>query len=178
MTLQNPVMVDSNWQQMFCALGFNAGTVQKTGFVLPKYGVLDLRSFAVYVTVAESGGTIAVGFQNATESGDEDGIIAGLSLTSTGWIFPTMTLAQGTNAHYLSATTYGVLAIPTAQRGANTAEQNAVVLWDPWALVGNGTIKTMTYTVTSATTTFKGVLTFRWKQLPDPSQSAMQWPLV
>jgi hypothetical protein len=178
MTLQNPVKVDSNWQQMFYNLTYNAGTVQTVGFTLPKYGVLDLRSFGVFVTVAESGGTIDVGFKNAVESGDEDGIIDGISLTSTGWVFPTITLTQGTNAHYISATTYGLDVIPAAQKGANTAEQNAVITWDPWAFVGNGTIKTMTYTVTSATTTFKGVLTFRWRQLPDPSQSAMQWPLI
>ena len=29
MTVQNPSMVDSNWQQMFYNLSFNAGTVAK-----------------------------------------------------------------------------------------------------------------------------------------------------
>jgi hypothetical protein len=171
-------MVDSNWQQMFYNLKFNAGTVTKLGFVLPKYGVLDLRSFGVYVNVVESGGTLAVGFINAVESGDEDGILVGVSLTNLGWVFPTITFTQGTNAQYVSATTYGVSVIPTAEKGGNVSGTNGLIKWDPWAFVGDGTIKTMTYTLTSATTTFKGVLTFRWRQLPDPAViEASQWPM-
>ena len=178
MTVQNPSMVDSNWQQMFYNVGFNAGTVTKLGFILPKYGVIDVRSLAVYVNVVESGGTLALGFINAGESGDEDGLLAGVSLTSLGWVYPTVTITAGTNQTYISATTYGILSLPSAQKGGNAAATAACPLWLPYAVVGDGTIKTMTYTLTSATTTFKGVVTFRWKQMPDPAViEAFQWPM-
>ena len=178
MTLNNPSMVDSTWQQMFYNLKFIAGgTVQTVGFILPKYGVIDVRSLAVFTQVADSGVTCDVGFKNATESGDEDGLLDGLDVAATGWHFPTCVLTQGTNALFVSASTYGILSLPTAEKGANTSGHGAVPLWLPFAVIGDGTIKTMTYTL-SASDTFEGILTFRWKQLPDPAQSTFQWPIV
>lgn len=178
MTRNNASMVDSNWQQSFYNLAFIAGgTVQNVGFILPKYGVIDVRSLAVFTQVADVGVTCDVGFKNAVESGDEDGLIDGLDVAALGWHFPTAVITAGTNQTYISASTYGILSLPTAERGGNVAATAAVPLWLPYAVIGDGTIKTMTYTL-SASDTFKGVLTFRWKQMPDPAQSVYQWPLT
>ena len=174
MTRQHTGMVIGDWQWAYLHLVSSSAVETSTGFVLRKYGEIDFRSMAVFVKTAHSGKTLDVGLLSSETGGDANGFIAGLSLATTGWIWPTATLSQGTNAHYISAYTWGVLFLPAACLGANTAEKNAVPLFQNHH--GDGVAKTVTYTTSSATTTFEGWLCFQYRTRPDPSLDNFQWP--
>ncbi len=81
------------------------GSETNTSFVFPAGGAI-LHNAYIYVGDGESG-TMDVGTQGT--SNDPDGILDGITLTSTGWVFPTMTLTTGLNGQYISATTFGAL---------------------------------------------------------------------
>jgi hypothetical protein len=82
-----------------------AGTEVNTSFAAPAGGMIILDAF-IYVADGESG-TIDVGTQGT--SNDPDGILDGISVTSTGYVFPSATLTTGLNGQYISATTFGAL---------------------------------------------------------------------
>lgn len=81
------------------------GVETNTSFSFPANGAILLDAF-IYVADGESG-TIDVGTQGT--SNDPDGILDGISVTSTGYVFPTVTLTTGLNGQYISATTHGAL---------------------------------------------------------------------
>jgi hypothetical protein len=81
------------------------GVETNTSFTFPANGAILLRAW-IYVADGESG-TMDVGTQGT--SNDPDGILDGITLTNTGWVFPTATLTTGLNGQYISATTFGAL---------------------------------------------------------------------
>lgn len=81
------------------------GSETNTSFTFPAGGAI-LRGAWIYVADGESG-TMDVGTQGT--SNDPDGILDGITLTNTGWVFPTVTLTTGLNGQYISATTFGAL---------------------------------------------------------------------
>lgn len=81
------------------------GTETNTSFTFPASGAVALAAW-IYVSDSESG-TMDVGTQGT--SNDPDGLLDGISLSSTGWVFPTATHTTGLNADYVSATTFGAL---------------------------------------------------------------------
>lgn len=83
-----------------------AGTEVNTSFAFPAGGAILHNAF-IYVGDAEGGGSMDVGTQGT--SNDPDGILDGISLASTGFVFPTATLTVGLNGTYISATTFGAL---------------------------------------------------------------------
>ncbi len=167
MTLQNASQVDCKWNYEFLNLAFNDNVETEVGFVLPKYAEIDYLSMMVFVKTIDATETIDVGLLSTEVGGDANGFITGLSIATAGWIKPSNTLTQGTNAHYISATTFGVLFLPAACLGANVAEQNAAPLFINH--MGDGVAKTMTYTCSAGSDAFAGVLAFRWRQFPDPT---------
>jgi hypothetical protein len=82
------------------------GSETNTTFTFPASGAILLDAW-IYVADAEGGGSMDVGTQGT--SNDPDGILDGISLASTGWVFPTATLTTGLNGQYISATTFGAL---------------------------------------------------------------------
>lgn len=168
--MSNTPMVVSNFmdqQVVKIPLIFNAGgTEVDTGFALPMNSVIYHNEMFVGVTALDSGETVDVGILSTQASGDADGFIALLSVASLNsgkLLSPTVTLTQGTNAHYISATTWGVLFLAAATKGANTAEQNAVPVFTPY--VCDGTAKNISYTPSSSDT-FTGFLMFRVHMYP------------
>ena len=140
-------------------LVYNAGgTEVSTGFVLPTNSVIYPWEMFVLVDTADSGETVDVGILSTETGGDANGFLSLISVTTLGMIAPTNTLVKGTNAHYISTTTYGVLFLAAACLGGNTAEDNAVLNYTPYKC--NGTAKTISYTPSSSDT-FIGRLVFR-----------------
>ncbi len=81
------------------------GSETNTSFSFPSNGAIVLSAW-IRVLDGESG-TMDVGTQGT--SNDPDGILDGISVTSTGYVFPTATLTTGLNGQYISATTFGAL---------------------------------------------------------------------
>lgn len=82
------------------------GSETNTSFTAPTNGMILLNAW-IYVSDAEAGGTMDVGTQGT--SNDPDGILDGISLATTGFVFPAATITTGSNGKYISATTFGAL---------------------------------------------------------------------
>ena len=138
---------------------YNAGgTEVSTGYVLPTNSVIYPWEMFVIVDTVDATETVDIGILTGETGSDPNGFISLLSVATLGMIKPAATLAQGTNAHYISAATWGVLFLAAACFGANTAEQNAVPLFTPY--ICDGVAKTISYTPSSSDT-FVGRLVFR-----------------
>jgi len=134
------------------------GTEVSTGFVLPTNSIIYPDEMFVIVDTLDATETLDVGILSSEAGGDADGFIDGISVATAGFIKPAVTITQGTNANYISATTFGILFLAAACLGANVAAQNAVPVFTPY--VCDGTAKTISYTPSSSDT-FIGRLVFR-----------------
>lgn len=158
--------VDGDWVRLPMSFSAGGGPAVEvdTGFVLPKGAMIHPMFIYLDVITSDSGITVDVGILS-TQSGDADGLLAAASVASTGIVKPTVTVQQGTNAHYISATTYGVYFLAAALKGSNsTAEHNAVPIFTPY--ISDGTSTNISYTVLTASDTFVGWLMFRVFQIP------------
>jgi len=134
-----------------------------TGFVLPTNSVIYPHEMWLLVDTLDAAVTVDVGILSTETGGDADGFLDGVSAATAGLISPALTVSQGTNANYISATTFGILFFPAAGLGANVSAQNAVPVFTPY--VCNGVAKTISYTPSNSDT-FYGRLIFRLYQLP------------
>ena len=143
---------------------FNAGgTEVSTGYQLPLNSVIYPWEMFVEVVTVDATETVDIGILSSESNGDANGFISLLSVATQGLIKPTATLAQGTNAHYISAATWGVLFLAAATFGANTAEANAVPIFTPF--IATAAARTISYTPSSSDT-FRGFLHFRVHMFP------------
>jgi len=116
-------------------------TVADTGIDIPaNVGIVDAW---VEVTTAAGGATIDVGFENAVESGDLDGLLDGITCAAAGKITPV------TNSTTEANLTKGVLIGPHAKDATATP----IFLNIPTTYVCNGTIKSIVYTTSNHTIT-------------------------
>jgi hypothetical protein len=148
---------DGDWIRQ--KIDFNTANTETASFVLPKGAIIHPDFIYVDVVTADSAITVDVGILSTETGGDADGLCDGLSVASTGIVRPALTITQGTNAQYVSATTYGILIFPTALKGANTSGHNAVARLLPF--LSNGIAQTVSYTVLTGADTFVGYLCFR-----------------
>jgi len=128
------------------------GTVQDSGFDMPARTLIT--DVAVQVLVLDSTETVDLGFINAVESGDEDGLAKLVTVGSLG--FPTLypVVTGGGNIDYLVETAgYGAL-LAQAIAGADAVATNGG--WAKRNYMTDGTIKSLSYTVSSSDT-FKGL---------------------
>lgn len=157
-TIMVPTNVnDGDWIRQ--KIDFSTAAVEKACFVLPKGALIHPDFIYIDVVTADSGISVDVGILSTEAGGDADGLCKGISVASTGIARPSMTVTQGTNAQYISATTYGDLILPAALKGSNVAGHNAVPRLLPYQ--SNGIAKTVSYTVSSGADTFVGYLCFR-----------------
>ena len=160
--------MDGGWVSLPMSFGAGGGPAAEvdTGFALPQNSTIFPWGMYLLVDTAETTGakTLGVGILSTQAGGNATGFFAAISTASTGLVKPTVTLTQGTNAHYISATTYGVLFLASACKGANTAEQNAVPIFTPY--ISDGTAMNISYTVVTASVAFVGRLVFRVWQFP------------
>ena len=144
--------------------------VAGAGYVIEKYQEIDWQTCYLYVQTAEASGakTIDIGiFSTEYATYGPYAFMQLASIATVGWVRPSWTISQGTNAAYISASTIGY-AFKKGQDGANTAEHNAVPVYQNF--IGDGTYKTMTYTINpsgTTPTTFVGFFWFRTRRLPD-----------
>ena len=112
-------------------------SVQDTGIDLPA-NMMVLDAF-VEVTANVSSGTIDVGFENAVESGDLDGLLDGVDCANLGISYPV------TNSTTEASLTKGVLIGPHAKDATASA-----IYWNqPKPYTCNGTIKSLVYTTSN-----------------------------
>src|SRR5574343_817531 len=155
MSVQN--VNDGDWFRQ--KIDFNTANTETACFVLPKGALIHPDFIYIDVVTADSAITVDVGILSSETGGDADGLCDGLSTTSTGIVRPALTITQGTNAQYVSATTYGILIFPAALKGANTSGHNAVARLKPY--LSDGVAQTVSYTVLTGADTFVGYLCFR-----------------
>jgi hypothetical protein len=125
------------------ALGipFGVGTSTNpndTSIDLP--GNILVRDVVIEVETLSSGETMDVGFDNASESGDLDGLADGVSLTTAVKVYPDAAIT-GTTDMYYSACTRGVL-LADYDAGAGTGDQG---VYHPKPYLTDGTIKSVNY---------------------------------
>jgi len=140
-------------------IDFNTAATETASFVLPKGAMIHPDFIFVDVVTVDAGITVDVGILSTETGGDADGLCDGISVAAAGIIRPTMTITQGTNAQYISATTFGVLILPAALKGSNVAGHNAVPRLLPF--LSDGVAQTVSYTVSSGADTFSGFLCYR-----------------
>jgi hypothetical protein len=139
------------------------GTEVSTGFVLPTNSIIYPHEMWVMVDTVDSTETVDIGILSTESGGDADGFIDGLSVATAGLISPGNTWTAGTNMTYISASTFGVLFLAAARKGANVTVTPPAPDYTPY--VCNGVAKTISYTPSSSDT-FVGRLIFRLRQLP------------
>jgi hypothetical protein len=160
--MKRTTVMDSRWV-ILPLLFLAGGTEVSTGFEVPIGAVIYPHEMFVLVDTVDATETVDIGILSSESGGDANGFITLLSVATAGRIKPTCTITQGTNAHYISATTFGVLFLAAACLGANTAGQGAVPVFTPF--IGDGVAKTISYTPSSSDT-FVGRLCFKLHQLP------------
>ena len=112
------------------------------------------------VVATDSAVTVDVGFENATESGDLDGLLDGMLCTNAGLILGSGTITNGSNIDYVANTNgkYGVL-LATVIAGADAVATVGGItrLW----YETDGTIKSLVYTPSNSTT-FTGAICLKY----------------
>lgn len=131
---------------------FNAGgTVVDTGIDLP-VGCL-IKDAYVWVGVVDATETVDIGFINAVEGGDENGLVAAASVANLGYVENAPAVSNGANIDSVGATTYGVL-LASAITGSDAVATNGGFVRKNY--LTDGTIKSVCYTPSSSDT-FKGL---------------------
>jgi len=140
---------------------FNDNAVADTGFDLPA-GLL-IEEALLRVTTADADETIEFGFDNATESGDLDGLIDAASLASTGYVELAGQITGGSNIDYLGTEYRGALlcthidgADAVATVGGSTVKK----------YITDGTIKSLVYTCSAGSDTARGYFIVKYEVLP------------
>jgi hypothetical protein len=117
-------------------------SVEDTNVDIPAHVLI--HDVAVYVAVNDASGTIDVGFENATESGDLDGLLDGESCASVGWT--EHNLVDATDAN----NTLGALLYEVAIKDATGTPVYYRVPKMP-GYETDGTIKSLVYTTSNHT---------------------------
>jgi hypothetical protein len=176
MTIGLATNMAAEWQYECLPMSFNSNVettfdgnaaVAGKGYVIEKYQEIDWQSCYVFVQTVEGTGakTINIGILSSEYATyGPYCFVYGASIATAGWVRPAFTVSQGTNAAYLSANTLGY-AFKKGQDGANTAEHNAIPVFQNF--IGDGTYKTMTYTCATTSASFVGFFWFRTRRLPD-----------
>ena len=141
-------------------LFLSGGTVVDTGLDLPAKCLIS--ECLLKVTVADANETIEVGFENAVESGDLDGLIDAAPLDNLGYVELSGQITSGSNIDYLSAEYRGDLlctiidgADAVATVGGSTAKK----------YLTDGTIKSLVYTPSTSDIGY-GFFIVKYDKLP------------
>lgn len=99
-----------------------------------------VHDIIIEVETLSSGETLDVGFDNAAESGDLDGLVDGISLTNALKVYPDASIT-GTTDMYYDSCTRGIL-LADYDAGAGTGDQG---IYHPKPYRCDGTIKSVNY---------------------------------
>jgi hypothetical protein len=148
-------------QVLFVPLKFEASAaLVDTGFDLPAKCLIN--ACLLKVTVADAGETIEVGFDNATEGGDLDGLINAAPLDNLGVVELRPQITSGTNIDYVGTDYRGAL-LATIIAGADAVA--TVGGSTDLSYLTDGTIKSIVYTPSSSDT-FYGFAILKYDKLP------------
>jgi hypothetical protein len=117
-------------------------TLKDTGFDVP--GGLLIRECILNVTTNTTGASVDVGFKNAVESGDEDGLLNDASCATAGLVFASRCDVDAAGADTITS---GALLQEVLLTDA-TSSPNAYTYSVPVPYLTNGTAKSLTYTPT------------------------------
>lgn len=143
------------WAILKFAYSNSAAAAVDTGIDVPA-GYL-IEDAWVRTATHNASGTINVGFINAVEGGDEDGLIAALAIAAaTTTYYPNYTWTAGTTEYYVAAVFRGALlggvgATGGSSLGANVATDYGAYF--PKSYVTDGTITSLSYTTSNHTQT-------------------------
>lgn len=169
----NEIYIDQNAMLTTLVIPFDIAdtddnTQTDTGFDLDAGEMILPQGLGVYVDTLDSGETIDVGLGMGTEAGfDANGIIAAILMTTAGMKAATVGFDVGTNATFVDLTggdqefTYGALmagaaTIAAVSEGSNVDTDEGFYLIQPH--VGDGTCKSIDYTLTAGTDTAAGFI--------------------
>ncbi len=122
----------------------SAAAVHDTGIDLP--ADIVIADVLIDVTTGVAGSSIEVGFINAVESGDEDGLVDAASCVNAVKLRPGVTVTTGSNTKYMASTTRGVL-LADFQAGSDVDQDEGVYAEKTYRT--DGTIKSLTYTTSN-----------------------------
>lgn len=130
-----------------------------TGFDLPTNAAVQHDGIGVHMVTKDDGETIDVGLLASESGGDANGFIATLSVGSAGFWPAKQTTATDTGQRWFSANTLGVLLSDflAGASGSGASELNSGV-FNPFPHVGDGTAKSISYTLTTGATEAAGYL--------------------
>lgn len=159
---ESRVEVDTEQRNQVLVVPFAASdnTVTDTGFDLPANMLLEAA--LLKVVTGDTGETIDFGFENATENGDLDGLIAAASVASTGFVELVPQITGGTNIDYVGTNYVGAL-LATSIAGADAVA--TVGGWTPKRYRTDGTIKSLVYTGSAGSDTAAGYFILLYKKL-------------
>lgn len=135
-----------------------------TGFKLPADCLID--DTYIRVLVVDSAKTLDVGFVNAVEGGDENGLLAATLLTNLGFVEPAPSISNGSNIDFTGATTYGAL-LGSAITGSDAVATNGGFQKHKYKT--DGTIKSLVYTPSSGASTCAGLIYISYQSLSSGS---------
>jgi len=124
---------------------------------------LEIYDAGCYVHTADSTETVDFGFKNAVESGDEDGLLDGMLLTTAGPVAPYGTITDGSLIDYL-AFTNGKLGALLATTITGSDVVSTVGGVSRLTYKTDGTIKSLVYTPSSSDTAY-GFLTIKYEKM-------------
>jgi hypothetical protein len=122
----------------------SAAAVHDTGIDIP--ADIVIADVLIDVTTLYAGSSIEVGFINAVEGGDEDGLVDAAPCTAAVKLRPGVTVTTGGTETYFSANTRGAL-LSDYVAGTNAASDFGVYAEKPYRT--DGTIKSLTYTTSN-----------------------------
>lgn len=151
----NEIYIDTNakWTELvipFAAADTTATTETSTGFTLPTNAVVQPMGIGVDVLTAQSAKTIDFGVLSSESGGVAAGFGSAVSLGTAAAVFPALTVTAGVAA----STTYGSL-LADFTAGANSDDRG---IFNRKEYRCDGTAHTISYTLSSGSTTSKGFL--------------------
>lgn len=159
---QNEIAIDQGQRYQLMKVPFShadqAGdnTITDTGFDLPSNSLLLPQGVGILVVDTDATETINVGLGFGTESGfDVDGLIVGASVATAGLVPAQATMTAGGTETYFSACTLGAL-LADFLAGANVATD--VGSYNPKALIADGTLESIDYTLSAGADTASGFI--------------------
>ncbi len=156
----NEIFIDLSDRRQVAVIPFDhadqvAAAEEDTGFDLPTNAAVQPEGIGVHVVDVDAGEDIDVGLLTGESGGDPDGFMAVVDLDNAGFIPADLAVTVGGTETYFSANTLGVM-LSDFIVGTNLDQDYGLGHRKPH--VGDGTAKSITYTLTTGSDTASGYL--------------------
>lgn len=140
-----------------------AATETDTGFDLPVGAAVAPLGVTVDVTTVDATETIDVGIL-ASESGDADGFLDGISVANAVRVGAATTITTGSNNVYVASTTLGLLLMDLVAGEDTAAGGDGSLILTPHVMVANS--QSISYTLSAGTDTAAGFIMIDYVRRP------------